>query len=151
MREANRDYWREELPVPYAPSLDDIAIYEGYLNGTVLLLGCTHKLLGYADRIIDIDPWLIDDRVKVQDWRDNQEFYDSIIGDGVLNFTAELANAVVDMASQYSRRLIVRSFSHKLEAMIIANYFPGAADFTILPDVVIDFTDYRFFVWEFRS
>jgi hypothetical protein len=150
MNVADKEYWKIEQPHPYAPSHEDLNHYKkNLLQGTILLLGVTHKLLPIANNIIDIDPWYFDDRVIKADWRSNQTFYDNIIGDGVLNFTNELADGVINMASQYSKRLIVRSFAYRLDKMIIAKHFPKKSDFIIKPCATADFKDYYFYVWDF--
>ena len=150
MASVDKEYWKIELPHPYAPSDDDVSFLKSkLLDGTILLLGNTHKLIPIAHRIIDIDPWFIDDRVLRADWRSNDVYYDNIIGDGVLNFSRDLADGVVSMASKYSKRLIVRSFASKLERMVVADYFPRCDDFGIMPSDVVCFKDYYFYVWDF--
>lgn len=148
----DKEYWRIELPVPYSPSSLDVKIYKQYLlHGSVLLLGCTHKLINLSTNIMDIDPWYSDDpRVIVSDWRDNTCIYDNMIGDGVLNFNKSLCNDILNMASSCCERLIIRCFNHKLDKMVIADYFPSANDLAIEPSIKIERKDYNFYVWKFK-
>lgn len=100
---------------------------------------------------MDFDPWFSDDpRVIISDWRDNTCIYDNMIGDGVLNFNKSLSEAVLDMASRYCKRLVVRCFNYKLDKMIIADYFPSAEQFKITPEITIERKDYNFYVWTFE-
>lgn len=62
----DKNYWRQELPPPYSPSIEDVKIFKSFISGTVLLLGCTHKLLELTDAIMDIDPWYDDKRVIIR-------------------------------------------------------------------------------------
>lgn len=151
MQSPDKLYWKNQLHHPYSPCLHDVSVYQSYLlPGKTLLLGCTHLLIPISDNQLDIDPWYDSESVIIGDWRNNTCFYDNIIGDGVLNFTQQLTDGVLRMASTHSRRMVVRAFNHKLEKMLIADYFPTAADFSITPDVHKYFTDYSFYVWNFK-
>lgn len=47
-----------ELIHPLSPNEEDVKIYnDNLLKGSVLLLGCTHKLITLSDCQMDIDPW----------------------------------------------------------------------------------------------
>ena len=147
---ADKNYWRNELVPPYSPSEDDVAYYRQQVSsGTTLLLGCTHKLLALSTAQMDHDPWYEGSTVIVCDWRDNRQFYDNMIGDGVLNFTKELTDAVVQMASEHTKSLIVRSFNFKLPNMMIADYFPSEEDFAIRPISSFKKDSYSFYAWRF--
>jgi hypothetical protein len=74
-----------------------------------------------------------------------------IIGDGVLNFTADLAQQLLDMASKSCSTFVARSFSQRLDIMRVADNFPTADDFPIAPSEVIERDLYRFFVWHFAD
>lgn len=146
----DKTYWGSELPYPLSPSDEDVKIYEKYLvDGSTLMLGCTKKLIPLSDRQLDIDPWYEDESVIVGDWTKNKHFYTNIILDGGLCFTKELCDNIIDMASKNCKVLITRSFRHKLPTMRIANYFPKASDFKILPKEVVIYYDYCFYIWEF--
>lgn len=86
-----------------------------------------------------------------QDWTTNSIHYDAIIGDGVLNFTPELAEAVLSMASHSCHRFVVRVFSRRLPIMRVAQNFPAPADLSIPPTEVRDLGDYRFYAWSFDA
>jgi len=144
-------YWGKELPEPYAPSHKDVEIYvQNLKSGSTLLLGCTHKLIPYSDFQMDIDPWYEAPTVIVDDWRNNKSFYTNIMGDGVFNFTEELTNDVLHMASKCSDILAIRCFNKKLPNMKVASYFPKQEDFSIKVNYSYSFKDYNFFIWKFN-
>lgn len=146
----DKQYWSKELDYPLSPSIDDLTVYKKHLNqGSTLLLGCTHKLLNISDNQLDIDPWYESSTVIIGDWRDNKIYYENIIGDGVFNFTKELTDSVLLMASRYCKNLVVRCFNKKMPVMKIANFFPTSNDFDINPTKVYDFKDYNFYIWNF--
>ena len=146
----DNSYWANELPHPLAPSIDDAQIYKDYMyKGTTLLLGCTHKLIPFSTKQMDIDPWYKAETMIVKDWRENTEFYDNIIGDGVLNFSKELTDHLLVMCAEYCRTFIARSFHKKLPQMKIANYFPQFEDFEFPPVITEIRNDYNFYIWNF--
>lgn len=143
------NYWSLELPHPLSPSNEDASVYKDHLLiGSTLLLGCTHKLISISDWQLDIDPWYVANTVIKGDWRNNTKKYTNIMGDGVLNFTQELTDGVLNMASKHCSRLIVRSFNYKLNTMRIANYFPSSCDFKLKPSIAIILKEYSFYVWD---
>jgi len=150
MENLGKDYWKVCLKPPYSPSEEDVEYFKHFLvGGTVLVLGCTHALLPISTHQMDIDPWFDGSNVIIQDWRDNNQFFDNMIGDGVFNFSNELTDSVLEMARKYTKKLIVRSFKRKLPKMIIADYFPKFSDFHIVPSVILEKESYNFFVWNF--
>lgn len=116
-----------------------------------MLLGNTRLLMPLCTVAMDSDPFIDDPRVVQQDWTTNTNRYDVIIGDGVLNFTAELADELLHMASRNCGTFVVRAFSERLPIMRIADNFPVAGDFEISPTDVIERDSYRFFVWRFDA
>jgi hypothetical protein len=142
-----------------SPDATDVAIYSELLNpsdlaeeASVLLLGNTPALFDLCTSALDIDPFIDDPRVTLGDWRDNTTTFDAMVGDGVFNMDESLAHDIVDMASRYSRRLVVRSFTRKLPPMRIASFFPAPGDFRIVPEVVRPFDEgYAFYRWDFRT
>lgn len=146
----DKNYWASDLPFPLSPSDKDVEVYKNYLKrGTTLMLGCTKKLLPLSHRQLDIDPWYDGDTVIKGDWIENKHYYTNIILDGGLCFTKELCDNIIKMASNNCERFIVRSFTRKLDTMRIANYFPTKEDFEIRPIMVIEESDYNFYIWEF--
>jgi hypothetical protein len=146
----DKTYWGSDLPLPLSPSDSDVEIYKRYLKeGTTLMLGCTKKLIPLSDKQLDIDPWYNDKSVIVGDWTKNTDFYNNIIIDGGLCFTKELCDNIIKMASKNCKVFISRSFRYKLDSMKIADYFPKASDFKIVPKEVVVFDDYFFYIWEF--
>lgn len=148
----DKSYWELALPHPLCPDSNDIEIYKMLLGirGKTMMLGCTRALLPLSDVQLDIDPWLQAPSVQVGDWRDNQSIYDTMVGDGCFNFSQELTDSVLEMASKCSSRLVVRCFSRRLPQMRVANYFPSVRDFKIPPELYVPKTDYNFFRWKFR-
>jgi hypothetical protein len=150
IQQVDKEYWGSELPLPLSPSDKDVETYkENMVNGSTLMLGCTKKLIPISDIQMDIDPWYESETVIKQDWLSNTTYYDNIIGDGVLNFTHEFAEKIIDMASKNCKIFIARSFNRKLDSMRIAKNFPRWSDFTIKPSDVETFDDYTFFIWLF--
>ena len=148
--ETGREYWSVKIEPPYSPSDADVEVYRRMrLPGSTLLLGCTHDLIGLSDSQLDIDPWYEADTVVVGDWRDNSVRHANIIGDGVLNLSTDLADAVIGMAGRCCDRLIVRSFTRRLEKMRLASNFPTTDDFAVRPSISLHKGAYSFFVWDF--
>lgn len=146
----NNSYWAKELPHPLSPSFDDFDIYkDNLISGTTLLLGCTHKLIPISTNQMDIDPWYKSPTMIIKDWRENDQFYDNIIGDGVLNFTKDLTCSILNMCQKNSALFLTRCFNQKLPNMKIAEYFPKYNDFSIKPDLVLEYNYYNFFLWRF--
>jgi hypothetical protein len=146
----DKTYWGSELPLPLSPSDSDVEVYKNYLKeGTTLMLGCTKKLIPLSDKQLDLDPWYDGDTVIIGDWTKNTDYYTNIILDGGLCFTKELCNNIIEMASKNCEVFITRSFRHKLDIMKIADYFPKASDFKIVPKEAIIYDDYVFYIWRF--
>ncbi|MEO0049348.1 MAG: hypothetical protein RL556_680 [Actinomycetota bacterium] len=149
----DRDYWSQNHPHPLAPNQHDVEVYQNFVAGSqsILLLGNTPALMSLFTTAMDSDPFLDDPRVICQDWTTNELQYDAIIGDGVLNFTAELADQVLEMAAKHCKVFVARSFNHRLPIMRIADNFPVVSDFEITPTETLKFADYSFFVWRFNA
>ena len=113
------------------------------------MLGCTKKLIDISDVQMDIDPWYESQTVIKQNWIENKKFYDNIIGDGVLSFTKELSDNILEMASKNCNTFIARTFTKRLSIMKIANHFPSENDFSIRPTLTIPFENYSFYIWRF--
>jgi hypothetical protein len=144
-----KDYWVSLNP-PLCPSDKDVDIFKSHLiPGTTLLLGCTKQLIHLSDTQMDLEPFDFIPNPIVQDWVTNTDPYTNIIGDGVFNFTKELCDGVLEMASKNCKKLIVRSFNRKMDIMRIADNFPTIEDFKIKPTLVHRFDDYTFYVWDF--
>ena len=149
-KKVDKDYWMSDLPIPLSPSSDDVNTYKRFMiNGETLLLGCTKNLIPLSDIQMDIEPWYQSETVISDNWLNNNTFYENIIGDGVLSFTKELANQIVDMASNNCKVFIARTFTKKLPIMRIADNFPQPEDFIIKPTITITEKDYSFYIWKF--
>lgn len=149
--DVTKDYWAGPHPHPLAPNADDVADYRRLIGDSVsvLLLGNTPALMELCDVAMDMEPFADSPKVVRQDWTTNQDWYDAIIGDGVLNFTDVLAREVLDMAARSCRVFVARAFSRRLPIMRVADNFPTAEEFTPRPVEVLERVDYRFFVWRF--
>jgi hypothetical protein len=79
-------------------------MYQTYLKytipGTTLLLGPTKKLITHTTKQMDVDPQFQGETMKIGDWRTNDEHFDNMLGDGVLNFTKRARNWSFKMASR---------------------------------------------------
>ena len=153
MAQVDSEYWSREHPHPLAPNAADVETYRELIGAasTRLLLGNTKALMPLCTAAMDTDPFLDDPRVITQDWTTNTVDYDVIFGDGVLNFTASLAEDLLTMASAHSSRFIVRAFSRRLPIMRVADFFPASTDFPVTPTEVVERNEYRFYVWSFDS
>ena len=144
----DKAYWKKPVG---APSDKEVETYASLLRpGRVLLLGCTEKLLPMCNTALDLQPVFDIPKIVQMNWLDNKEFYTNIIGDGVLNLDKDLCHSLILMASTHCEQLIIRSFSHKLEGMKYACYFPGVEDFSIRPSRAVSFGEFVFFVWMFE-
>lgn len=146
-------YWAQSHPHPLAPNLEDVETFRNLIgrSESVLLLGNTPALMDLCTTAMDLEPFVNDPKVVQQDWVTNTNYYDAIIGDGVLNFTESLASGLIEMASEYSSLFVVRSFTRRLPIMRVADNFPGPRDFSKTPTKIIERDDYRFFVWNFAT
>ena len=144
----DKEFWKNP---PLHPNESDVEIYKSYITaGTVLLLGCTKNLLTLSTNQMDTNPWYEADTVIIQNWADNNKYYDNIIGDGVFCFTKDLTDSVLEMCSKHCKTLVIRSFNKKIPIMRIADYFPSTNDFLIKPTHVIPTDEqHTFYVWKF--
>lgn len=147
----DKAYWGT-VEHPLAPSAGDVEVYRRNLRpGSTLLLGCTRRLIELSTDQMDADPWCETPAMIVGEWTSNTRRYTNIIGDGVLNFSKQLCDGVLDMCSRHAEVLIARSFTRKLDGMRVATYFLGREDFDIAPAQVIPFEKYVFFLWQFHK
>ncbi len=145
----DRDYWRGPHPHPLAPNADDVRDYSLALGeySSVLLLGNTPALVPLCTVALDLEPFDTSGKSRQGDWTKNSEFFDGIIGDGVLNFTPALSEKVLRMALKNSRVFVARVFRERLPIMRIADHFPAPEWFHTRPNEVFDRDGYSFYVW----
>lgn len=144
------DHWIN-LSEPLIPSINDVTIYQNHILGSrVLLLGCTQRLLDLATEAIDIDPKYDLPKIRKCDWLDYNLFADTVLADGCFNFTKELADKLLTHYSTRCKRIVSRAFSYRLPKMKYAAYFPTNYEFDIQPQIIGDFNEYRFYMWDFE-
>jgi len=125
------------LSPPLCPNELEISIYSQYIlpESRTLLLGYTKELYGLCDEAIDLNLPLGSDQKLIQgNWFEIDRFYDTIIGDGVLNL---VGGELVEHLSTHCKRLVVRFFTEKIPGMRYATNFRSNTPF-LLPDVVIE-------------
>ncbi len=145
----DKNHWLSLAP-PLAPSDADVEVYKNLLGpGRVLLLGSTPKLLPLSDRALDLEPLYADPKIARGDWRENEDFFDNIIGDGVLNLEKTLCDGILEMCRRRSKVLLSRTFRRRLDAMRYASHFPRGDDFPIRPAELIERNEYIFYKWLF--
>ena len=146
----DRDYWSGFHPHPLAPNAQDVDHYRKATSGCprVLLLGNTPALIPLCTVALDLEPFDTSGVAVKGDWTKNTDFYDAIIGDGVLNFTAELAESVLSMALEHSSLFVARVFRTKLPIMKIAAFFPAPEDLVVSPTSIINEAVYSFYIYK---
>lgn len=145
------------LKPPFSPNVDEVEIYNEYCtdkNHTkTLLLGYTKELMHLCSDAMDINP--PDDvispsglKVIKQDWFTITEYYDTIIGDGVLNL---VGGDLVQYLSKYCNTLIIRFFTEKFSFMRYATHFRNNTSF-LLPDIIINTQPQcKILIWKFKN
>jgi hypothetical protein len=137
------------LQLPLYPNEYEVEIYAKYKKGKTLLLGYTKQLLFLCDDAMDNNPNLeVTKNVIVKDWFALDKYYETIIGDGVLNL---VGGELVTYLSTRCNRLIIRFFTDKIASMRYATFFKSNTAF-LLPDVIIDTqTSCKILIWNFRQ
>lgn len=136
------------LTPPLSPNKLEINIYSQYIlpESRTLLLGYTKELYELCDEAIDLNPPLLDSKIIQGDWFKIDRFYDTIIGDGVLNL---VGGDLVTYLSTHCRRLIIRFFTEKNPGMKYATQFRLNTEF-LLPDIMIETQlKCKILVWDF--
>lgn len=143
-------YWGTLVP-PLAPSDEDVSVFLSQIVGKkTVLLGCTKQLMPISSVAIDSDPYYEDPKIIISNWQDYIPECDTVIGDGVFNIVDQsVADDIVQLASQSSKRLVVRSFIRKEPIMRLAFSFPEVKSFTLQPKLLTSDGFANFFVWDF--
>lgn len=135
------------LPSPLYPNEHEVELYAQYKKDKTLLLGYTKQLLFLCDDAMDNNPNVEIKKIIVQDWFTLDKYYDTIIGDGVLNL---VGGGLVSYLSTRCSRLIIRFFTVKIDGMRYATFFKFNTAF-LLPDVIIDTrTSCKILIWNFQ-
>ena len=144
-------HWTNLVP-PAAPSEEDVKVYEQLIVGSnVLLLGSTKSLLPLATIAYDLCPKYDDAKIIDRDWLTIDSQFDTIIGDGVFNFSHEFGKDLLKVVSNHCKRFIVRCFLvPPIQPPKYAKAFPLATDFEIEPTIVAVTPIYNFYMWNFR-
>lgn len=111
------EHWQNLKP-PLAPNQEEVRLYEGWAKGCVLLLGETKELAHLCHRALDMYPSSIADQGN---WFDINAYYDTIIGDGVINLAGM---ELIDAVRPHCKRFVTRVFTTKHEGMKYATFFP---------------------------
>jgi hypothetical protein len=137
------------LKPPLAPNEYEVEIYKQYINHNTLLLGYTKQLIDLCSSAIDLNPPISPNPKVLQgDWFAIKDYYDVIIGDGVLNL---VGGDLVEYLSTHCNILVIRFFTNKIQGMKYATYFRSNTNF-LLPDVIIDTQDScKILVWHFHQ
>ena len=78
----------DTLIPPLAPNSYEVSLYNTHKRNRTLLLGYTKQLMDIACVSMNINPPERYKNITIkQDWFTINEYYDTIIGDGVLNLT----------------------------------------------------------------
>ena len=143
---ADKDYWTG-LTWPAAPNLDDCAVFEQYCTGKVLLLGSTKLLLPLCREAWDINPAYDDPKIKVKDWFDLDEHWDTIIVDGALSYGKEFTERLLPIVLKHCDRFISRTFLNPNWPTKYAVYFPRAEELNPQPEEHPINLVYTFYIW----
>lgn len=126
--EEDHEFWHN-LIEPKVPNDYEVNIFRKYIKGTVLLLGETKKLQQLADKGIDLYPT---DFAEKGDWFELKEHFNTIIGDGVLNF--EHGFTLLEYIKPYCDRFVCRVFMPEIQNIFTGKYakkfydeFPGSS------------------------
>ncbi len=146
----DKEYWTTLYP-PVSPSEANVELFRHLIVGdTVLLLGSTKQLLDIATTAYDLCPKYDSHKIINRDWRTLSSHFDTIIGDGVFNFSKDLTDEVLSLASKYSQRLVVRSFIKHPTKPKYATNWPQPDAFAITPKIIESSEFYNFYVWDFK-
>jgi hypothetical protein len=143
---ADKDYW-SNLKWPAAPSYNDYCVFESYCTGRVLLLGSTKTLLTLCDEAWDLEPVYDDPKIKVKDWFNLNEHWDTVIVDGALAFGLEFTHQLLPIVLEHCDRFIARAFLNPSWPTRYAVYFPQAHELSPQPLEHPINEVYTFFIW----
>ncbi|CAB4129155.1 hypothetical protein UFOVP112_253 [uncultured Caudovirales phage] len=140
------DFW-VNLKWPAAPNKDDLAVFEQYCAGRVLLLGSTRLLLPLATEAWDIEPQYPDPKILKQDWFSLDQHWDTIILDGGLAFGKEFTERLLPIVLANCDRFVARAFLNPNWPTRYACYFPKAEELTPQPEEHPVNEIYTFYIW----
>jgi hypothetical protein len=107
--EEDLSYWETLVP-PKVPNEYEVSIFKENITGKVLLLGETKALRCLAKHGLDMFPT---DFAKKGDWFEMKKFYDTIIGDGCLNF--ESGFSLLEVIKEHCDRFVCRVFGNEIK------------------------------------
>jgi hypothetical protein len=139
-------YWTG-LQWPAAPNQDDYRVFESYCTGRVLLLGSTKLLLPLATEAWDIDPVYNDPKIKVRDWFNLDQHWDTIIVDGALSYGLEFTHQLLPIVLANCDRFVSRTFLNPNWPTKYACYFPRAHELNPQPQEHPINLVYTFYIW----
>ena len=142
----DNNFWTT-LKWPAAPNNDDLAVFEQYCSGRVLLLGSTKLLLPLCTQAWDLEPRYPDPKIVQQDWFSLDEHWDTIILDGGLSYGQEFTQRLLPIVLANCDRFITRAFLNPSWPTTYAVYFPQAHEFDPVPLEHPVNEVYTFYIW----
>lgn len=143
-------YWRS-LRWPAAPNQSDVEIYKNYCKGRVLLLGSTQLLLPLCTEAWDLKPKYADKKILDRDWFTLNEYWDTVIGDGIFTFGEQHAKRLLSVVLPNCGTFLVRSFLNPTWKTKYAIYFPRFFELDPSPQELIVNNIYSFFLWNRKN
>lgn len=147
----NNDSFWITLKWPAAPNEEDYQIFSKYANGRVLLLGSTKLLLPLCTEAWDISPCYSDPKIKIKDWFDLNEHFDTIIIDGGLALGKEFTETLLPIVLAHCDTFVARVFLKPNWPTKYAVYFPKAYELTPQPQEIKVNEVYSFYIWQKQS
>lgn len=141
-----REYW-QSLTWPAAPNDEDVAVFQSYCQGSVLLLGSTAALLPLANVAWDLEPVYNNPKIRSRDWFSIDEHFDTIIIDGGLSYGQEFTERLLPAVLNNCDRFVSRTFLNPSWPTRYAVYFPRATELDPVPVEHKINEVYSFYIW----
>ena len=142
----DKNYWAQ-LTWPASPNLNDVAVFQSYCRGQVLLLGSTRSLLPLATHAWDLHPVYDDAKILKRDWFTLDQHWDTIIIDGALSYGKEFTQTLLPLVLEHCDRFVSRTFLNPNWPTKYAVYFPKAHELTPVPEEHAVNDVYTFYIW----
>jgi len=133
------------------PSTDDVEVFRSLIKGTkVLLLGSTIELWSLATVAYDLHPKYPYSKIQDRSWLSVDERFDTVIGDGIFSFGADLNYSLLETYRRWTDRLVARCFNGPPPNHKYATSWPTIDEFVIRPELFLESKLYNFYVWNFK-